>query len=149
MDDIVRKLKAAYVCDLRKPEIDKLERARIIRSILNENKWSIRKMSMEFGIPKTTIEDWLLFEKLDAPQYAKLKGSDVKETELYRLLRSNKRLSSAQVVELTGLDYDVQRCIDILNRHMVQPKGSPETQKLVKNLKDTIVRLESAMMKVK
>lgn len=89
--DLVIKLKERYVKDLQKPGIDKFERAKIIRSLLNDKKMSIREMAKQYDIPRSTIEDWLLYEKIDEGTYKELVDKGLTPKSIYQSLREGKR----------------------------------------------------------
>ena len=139
------KLKMGYVCDLKKPEIDRIERATIIRSLLDDNGWSIRHLAKELNIPKSTIEDWLLFEQVDAQNYQKLRDTGVGDTEIYRMLRNSKHVP--EVKELDPFDYKLHEMIAWLNANMVHPRATTETLGLLKKLRDLTTQMEHAINK--
>jgi len=139
------KLKMSYVCDLRKPDIDRLERATIIRSLLDDNGWSGRQLAKELNIPKSTIEDWLLFERVNEQNYKELRKKGVGDTEIYRMLRNSKNIP--EVKELDPFDYKLHEMIAWLNSNMVAPKATPETPVLLKKLRDLTVQMEHAIQK--
>lgn len=88
----ITKLKEHYVKDLQKPDIDKFERAVIIRSLLEDKGWSIRQMASEYNIPRSTIEDWLLYEKISETEYNRLVAAGEKPKNIYKALRKEKRV---------------------------------------------------------
>ena len=75
-----------WLIDLRKKEVNLFERAKLIRAYLNNKELSIRSFSKEFGFPKSTIEDWLLWEKLTEKEYDKLIELGYTHTDIYCLM---------------------------------------------------------------
>ena len=84
LDEVLRQ---RYIADLRKDEIDKQERAQIIKRVLVENGWSQRELARQFGFAKSTVEDWLLWDDDRVPQLI-LRG--LSDTEIYKVLRNNR-----------------------------------------------------------
>lgn len=76
--------------DWRKKDIDKWERAVIIREYLQENSLSGRALAEQLSIPKSTIEDWLLWDRLTHKEYKEFKKQGLSESDIYRILRNNK-----------------------------------------------------------
>jgi IS30 family transposase len=88
-----------YLLDCRKKEVDHFERAKIIQEYLNNNHLTQRGLAKQLGIPHNTIQDWLLWNRLDDKQYKDLKNNQVKDTTIYRALRNNRNMSTEIIVE--------------------------------------------------
>ena len=113
MNEIERKLKEGYVLDLKKPTIDKFERATIIRELLREKGWSIRRLAREWGFSKSTVEDWLLYNNIEEETYNELITKGHTPTSIYRDLRKNR---GEKKPSLTDLDLRIKTILqDIQN----------------------------------
>jgi len=80
-------LRERYVVELRKPKVQKEERARVIKKLLKDKAWSQRELSRQLGFKKSTVEDWLLW---DDPRVAELRKAGYSDTEIYKVLRGNR-----------------------------------------------------------
>lgn len=83
-------LKEWYISDLQKKPIDKFDRAALIRSYIDDNGLSVRSFAKKFGIHRSTVEDWLLYNRISEKQYNKLISEGKGYREIYKALRSNK-----------------------------------------------------------
>lgn len=139
-EGILKKLREGYVMELRKPEIDVFERAAIISQVLQENGWSIREMGRQYNIPKSTIEDWLLFTKISEEEYDKLLADGVTPTEIYRELRNHKKRKipkrKAQST-ISSLDIYLREIIRELDGY-VSYDITNDTLELLNELKDQV-----------
>jgi len=97
LDEVLRQ---RYIADLRKDEIDKQERAQIIKRVVVENGWSQRELARQFGFAKSTVEDWLLWDDERVPQLI-LRG--LSDTEIYKVLRNNRKKVEKKVTSVTGV----------------------------------------------
>lgn len=95
------KLFQNYIIDLQKKKIDKFDRAEVIQSYIKEHKLSIRGFSKRFNLAKSTVEDWLLLNKISRFDMAEYKRQGLEWTEIYRLLRASKK---EELLEMSALD---------------------------------------------
>jgi len=106
-DIIAERLREGYVFDLKKKDFDHFERAAVIRQVLDDKGWSIRAMAREYNIPRSTIEDWLLYNRIEQEEYGRLISEGYSHTQIYHTLRNNKSNKSSRPVvseRLTDLD---------------------------------------------
>lgn len=138
LEDINKKLRLGFTIDLRKPEIDKFERATIIRKVMDDNSWSIRQLATEIGISKSTIEDWLLFSKLTEKKYEELKTKGVTDTEIYKTLRTKsketKENKETEVVGYKPIDYKITKLESDITSARNRGESSKYTQDLITEL---------------
>lgn len=99
--ELYDKLTTRYIRDLQKTKMDPFERATILREYMQEHKMSIRGLAKEYGINKSTVEDWLLWNKLPETNYEELIQSGVTHTEIYRELRKKKIQEIPEINETT------------------------------------------------
>ena len=142
MDDVIDKLKVFFINDLRKPEFDKFERARLIKDYMGSHKLSIRRFASEFGFAKSTVEDWLLWNKISEDEYKEKIDSGFEHVEVYRGLRSNKRIdySEACVTMNERLKRDIVRYNFLLKRHD-KKNTDAETKSLISEFKDVLDKI--------
>lgn len=110
-DSIFKKLREGYVMDLKKPELDPFERASIISGVIEENNWSQREFARQFNIPKSTVEDWLLFNRIEPQEYDDLVKSGVTPTQIYRDLRDRKKEKPGKKIQVSELDIFLKTAI--------------------------------------
>lgn len=133
MDDVDALLRERYVFDLRKPDVEKQERAVVIKKLLSDKNWSIREFSRKMGFKKSTVEDWLLWND---PRVAELKKKGLSDTEIYKVLRNNKvttrkkkKAGDAQIV-----DVRLKGIAAIVKGMVSQGEYSDETDVLLKEV---------------
>jgi len=89
-----------WLCDLKKKNINQFERAKIIKLYMKEKSLSGRGFAKEFGIPKSSVEDWLLWLKLSEVEYIKYIEEGKTHTDIYRALRNNRDLTSSNLFNI-------------------------------------------------
>lgn len=131
-----------YLCDLKKEEIDPKERADLITQFLVENKMSQRELARKIGIPHSTIQDWCLYAKLTPEEIANLKEKyDMNDTQIYRMLRNNKRIEKNEFVKKTGVEWELEEAIRKLSGYILHPRGE-NVKQLIHKLKNILNRME-------
>lgn len=98
--EIAAVLKQRYVLDLKKPDFDKFERANIIRSIMDDKGISIREFARINGLHRSTVEDWLVYDRISEEQYRSMVDKGLTRASIYRELRKDKKT----VKEISALD---------------------------------------------
>lgn len=88
--DVDGVLRARYISDLRKPDIDNRERAIILKKVMEESGWSQRQLAREYGFNHSTVQDWLLW---DDDRVETLEEQGYSDTQIYRVLRNTKKSS--------------------------------------------------------
>lgn len=134
-----------FVVDLKKPEIDQFERAVIIRKVLDEKKWSIREMAKQWGFSKSTLEDWLLFNKLTQEEYEKLLKKGMTHTEIYRSLREQ-RTKTKTSMKIVKIDFEIKKMLKVFEKATDSADYTDKTTELVAELK-TVLKTYEAMIK--
>lgn len=85
-----------YVNDLKRKDIDKFERAAIIRRMIDElsikegTVISEREFGRRYGIKPHTLQDYLLYNLISEDDYNKLKASGLSASSIYRHIRNKK-----------------------------------------------------------
>jgi len=118
MDEEVKILLNNYLVDLKKKEIDKFQRAKILEITMKEFRLSQRALGEKIGVPHSTIQDWLLITKLDEDEYKQLKEQGLNDTEIYRELRNNKNIPKEIIIEQTKINRDLEEIKKRVRRAM-------------------------------
>lgn len=90
MIDVNHRLRQRYVLDLKKPEIDIFERAEIIRAIMEEEGLSVRQYAEKNGMAKSTVDDYLLYNRISEEEYKRQIAKGIGKETIYRNLRHKK-----------------------------------------------------------
>ena len=142
-NDNVNKLLFNYFLDMRKKEIDKRERANLIAKYLKETGKSQRALAKELGIPHSTIQDWLMINRISEKKYDELIESGETDTGIYRMLRNNKKAKSNEFNSLL-LNRDIDKAISkykpLIN------KGKDFDSKTIEKIKDLVSILNRIMI---
>jgi hypothetical protein len=99
--------------DWRKEKINKFERAYLLKQFLESEEVSIRSAGVLLDISKSTLEDWLLWNKIGESEYQELINQGVSHTDIYRSLRDNKQQVS---FNKTALEINLDRLLNILEK---------------------------------
>lgn len=141
MELINKKLIKNYIIDLRKHEIDKFERAKIIKEYMEDRGLSIRQFSRTFGFSKSCVEDWLLYNRITKDKYDELIKKGYKSSDIYRDLRSKKSFEKP----LSELDIEISNYLCNIKKIKNSFVHSPDSEYLIKNL---INELNIILMKI-
>jgi len=143
------KIMEVWFKDLQKPDIDKYERATILKDFMNENKLSIRAFAKKYGFAKSTIEDWLLWIKIEPEKVAKLKKQGVGETEIYRTLRNNKKenVQTLFPTEINTFEVTLWKVYKLLLDGQLGSKinNGKNVKKLVGDIRNLLDEIESRL----
>jgi hypothetical protein len=144
-------LKTNYLEELKKKDLSKFERYKVLKLIMEENDWSERRLAKAIDKNHSTVNDWLLFGKIGEKKYNQLKAKGFKDTEIYRNMRDNKDKTIEEIEFIhydttdgnhhrpldESLDIELKNCIDKLKSFISKDKykKTDETPKLVHELK--------------
>ena len=145
-DRIFEVLSATFVADLRKPEIDKFERAAILRTIIDREGETLRGFAARNNIPHTTLYGWLLFNKISEEDYDRKLKSGMSHTQIYNELRktSSKRLS---VSDLDDFEVYIADLLGVIRSVRITRKYS-ETPRTVSLLKDVVNEINQILVQI-
>lgn len=136
-----------YMIDLKKKKVDKFERAATIRQYLIDNNLSIRALGRQLDIPKSTIEDWLLFDRIDQETYEEYISQGIKPVDIYWQLRKQK---TEPDINIDVVEEELSKVITLLNAirggHKIKPKTT-RTSAQLHEIRDLINRIELKMEK--
>lgn len=86
--ELISILKDRYVRDLQKKDIDKFERAELLRSMIEEMGVTQREFARLYGVPNGTLQDWLMYgTAIDQEKYEELKSQGYTASAIYRQIR--------------------------------------------------------------
>lgn len=130
------------IFDLRKKEIDPFTRAKAIRYIMKKKNLSIRRFAIKFDLNKSTVEDWLLYERINQKTYKKMKANGLSKTDIYRTLRDNKKEEDIVFMKKTKVDLELINIIKIMKAVLHEPHYSIETKNLIFEVRNLLNLLE-------
>lgn len=137
-----------FLSDLRKKEINPVERAKIINAYMEDKKLSLRELSAEIGIPHTTIKGWLDYKRLDNGVYEKMLATDGK-TGIHDLLKRGQITNSGEVRGSNNnkLNTELKKAISGFRGYIQTPQYDKNTIDLLKELKNVCSRIEISIDK--
>jgi len=98
--EIMEVLRDRYVRDLQKRDIDKFERAELLRGMIDEMGVTQREFGRIYGIPTGTLQDWLMYgTAIDQDKFEELKSQGYTASAIYRHIRkrTNKNFNALDV----------------------------------------------------
>lgn len=143
LPDLHQRLIYNYLVEFRRKELNKIDRAKLIRSFMNENNLSERKIGIIMGKSHSTIHDWLLFEKVTPEMLEELEMKNVSEATLYKLLRKNKKEEyvSQYLERVTHLDNLLVLYNQNLKNYVNKDQYTKDTLSLLDTLNRTLKRI--------
>lgn len=137
-----KKLVYNYLVDQKKKEINHFERAEIICKYLKDTKTSIRKLAEELEISKSTIEDWMLWNRFSRDEIKILQTKGYSHTEIYRLLRNNKSQTNDMILDKpTKLSIILKECNKNIKPFMTKTRDCSSAREDIKILQNNLNRL--------
>lgn len=140
--DLKNKLVLNMMLDMRKEDIDPFERAKLIKEFMSENNIpSQREMGRRLGVPHSTINDWLRWDKITEDEYQGFKDRGMTHTDVYRVLRDNTTKTKDCYIELTKFDYEIKKFHSSIRPFIKKLKCSKETESIIRDLINDLNRL--------
>lgn len=128
-------LSERYVYDLLKPEVDYFERAAILRELIDKKGWSQREFAAAYGIPNTTVQDWLLYNLISEDEYKKKVAEGYTHTAIYRTLREKRNLkgkgNNNKFIMIADVDILLQEFRRRIKELRTNKNYSPKTMSLI------------------
>lgn len=140
VEEFIRNMTYNMLVNLKKEPIDPLVRAKMIKRYIEKEKTSIRKLAKQIGINKSTIEDWLLWDRITEKEYKQLKEIGMNHTEIYKTLRKNKK-EPINIEEMTineKIRKDIEKYERMLENNIIK---NEETDKLLTELIEILVKI--------
>lgn len=139
-------LKERYVMDCRKPNVQKEDRARIIKALITDLDISIRELGRRMNLSKSTLEDWLLW---DDPRVDTMREKGATDTQIYRVLRNNRNKKTEGVkkkeLSVALMDEEIRSMASKIKGYVSKCKYSDDTEVLVAELVNQCNRFSSAI----
>ena len=139
--DVPNEIVFNWIKDLQKKDVDKIDRANILKSYLVSQKISQNKLAIELGISKSLMHDWISWANYDKKKYEELKAIGYTETELYTKLRTP--LKQKSVILETDIDFALWKLISKVNEYKNNFPKSKKTYDLINETKQIILLLEN------
>ena len=108
-----------FICDLRKMDIDPIERAKIVKAYMMENHLSLRKFSRDFGVPKTTANNWLHYLKIGRADYKKLQDKGYSKARIREIVFKNEVQEKLDSEKDSDLDHVLEETITKFEHYLV------------------------------
>jgi transposase len=137
-----------YMLDLRKKDINRYERAKLIQKYLHDNKISQRQLAKEIGVPHSTIQDWLLVIRLEPEEYETMKDKGLSDTDVYRHLRNNKTKPKKEVLETCFLDKEIEKFLTRIKEYITSFDINNTTTHSKDKIDNLIEHLEEIKQKI-
>jgi len=87
IEAINNKLQLSFIMDLQKPNVDKFERAGVIKHYMVRNLVSFKEMCNQLHIGKSTLSGWLKWGEMSKEEYINYKEEGISETEITNMLK--------------------------------------------------------------
>jgi len=133
--EISTKLAYNFIIDMKKKEINPIEKGQIIKEYMEQNKKGLRELSRETAIPLTTLKGWIDYAKMTIEEYEKLIKDGKTKTDIHKMVKNDKSVNSP-------LDITLKETMIRLRPYILHTEISGETQNLISELKNIIARLE-------
>jgi len=143
-----------WLLDLRKKEIEPVERAEIIKKFLVTKGWTQIRLAKELGVPPQTILSWVIWGRMNKKEYNILRKRGYSKSELFHSLNNNrfKELLGEGDGFIRGgckLDEELRRFNGLVRSCVLRPSYSEVTIDLISDLRNNLNRLESKIERFK
>ena len=127
--------------DWSKSDINKFERARFIETWLKKDKMSIRQLSNLSEIPKSTIESWLVYNKITESEYNKLRKIGFSELEICKSIRKHQLKKTKLDVDLEQFLIELRKLNKSVKSLIKIPPNNSEIEEEIISLRNNLGRL--------
>lgn len=131
--------------DLRKKEINPVERAKFLESYLKHTNISQRELARQLGIPYSTLQDWISYKNITSKEYEILLDKGFGKREIYRMLRDdrgNARSKVSNAVNTPVINLLLSQMITDLRPLINTAVFDDETFTLIMDLRNVLNRME-------
>jgi len=124
--------------DWQKHDIDKIERARFIKDYMKDHNISLRQLSVQTNIPKTTLHDWIAYDRLTKSQFKHLKNQGVTKTQIHKYLQYN--LDKKYInVEVKPIDIELKEVLSKLRKYNNGGiEGTTQSKELLREISNLV-----------
>jgi transcriptional regulator with XRE-family HTH domain len=136
-----------FFLDLRKKEINKRERATLLAKYLEDNNMSQRELARELGIPHSTIQDWLMINRISVDRYDKLIECGLTDTDIYKILRNDKQAGDEEIDKIINeINYNTN---NIIKPNTNTNKEEIDLIEIRNNIKNSMIHFRPLIYKAK
>ena len=135
IEEINNKLQLSFIMDLQKPNVDKFERAEVIKHYMVRNIVSFKEMCSQLHIGKSTLSGWLKWGEMSKDEYINYKNEGVSETEITNMLKGT--VSSTEGLFVSQLRTILKTVVKMKTRNL-----SITTWELIKKLRNDLNYME-------
>lgn len=136
-----------WLIDLKKKSVDPVTRASIIKKYQLSKGLSQRALAKELNIPHSTLQDWLMWDKLDSKDYDKMKNSGYNQKMVYRALRDHKGWDKQLIIDRPTLNVELEEFLRRIGKYERKTPNDIETATLISKVKDQLNRILMYMEK--
>ena len=122
--------------DMRKREINPVQRAEFIKAVLDDRKISQRALAKELDMSHSTFQDWLVWGRLTEGELKNLLNEGVNKTDIYRSLRENRKEDKKMY---TDFDILLDKVINRMRKEFVVNDKTIERATRLKLLLDNVL----------
>ena len=114
--EIKNKLTHNYLLEMNKKQIDKLERAKLVKDYIESKNISVRELARQLNMPHSTLNDWIMWNNIEKNDFDKMKNNGLNDRDVYRELRNNKSDKEKKFVETLKIDLELEKSISTLKK---------------------------------
>jgi len=132
-----------FLLELKKKDINPIDRAKIINDYCKEKDLSMRGLAKELGMSHSTLQDWADYSRITKDEYSTLTDRGLGQKQIYRALRNTRSKEGVmKAVINTELNSHLIQCATILRPHLIRPECDDRTIQLIFELKNILNRIE-------
>ena len=137
-----------FIVDLKKKDIDDVDKGMLIKQYMQEHNLSLKSACKEFGLPKTTLQNWLCFAKVNKEELLLLTKKGYSKRNIRDAVYKNK-------IDLLLSDHAPNHFDLLIEELITKLRGytnkdiemTCQTSLLVHNLKELVVKIEQRVKK--
>lgn len=132
-----------YLLDLKKVTINEIDRAKLVKSFMKNNKLSVYGLATKLGVSKTTVENWLVWLEVTPKDYKLMIENGLTSKEMLPMIKKAKKSAAGKSkLEYNQLDLLLEKSITEFNHFIRVPTKSQHTKQLLLDLRNTINRVD-------
>jgi len=115
-----------------KKDIDKFEKAKIVKQYMELKNLSIRKFATRFKIAKSTVERCIIWNRITEKEYKALKDKGLTDGKIRAMISSPVEMNVTELLKKSSLDYELEAMIRQLKKNSQDPNYTEFTIELLK-----------------
>lgn len=124
------------MCDMKKKDIEPIGKAKLIQEYMDINGITGRQMAKRIGIPHSTLQDWLRWNRITHEEYDRLTKEGHNHMDIYKSLRGG------ALADKKAIDVALKNCISKMEVFKIRPPYSKDTKLLISELKRILEVIE-------